>query len=271
MDSISVIIPFYNREQYFEACLRSVQRQTRPPEEIIVVDDGSRPPSRNFLARFAGQVTILTMPANQGAAAARNVGLAHARGNLVALLDSDDLWEPEKLEIQAHYMARYPACDATHTAVTAFYPDGSERQFTDKPSRLETADALQQTHVLPSALMCRAEVLRRVGGFDTNLCMSSDQELSIRLAAAGYRVDFLPFPLTRLRRTHKDRVTGSWVRIIRGDVDIVRKHWDLYEATLGPGGARRYLGNCFRKVGGIRGRALGRCLKAVGFLMGGRL
>jgi hypothetical protein len=51
---------------------------------------------------------------------------------------------------------------------------------------------------------------------------------------------------------------------------IVRKHRQLYDATLGPGGARRYLGHCFRKVGGTRGKVLGRCLKAVGYALGGR-
>lgn len=103
---VSVVIPTYNRVQQTIAAIESVLAQTYSHFEIIVVDDGSTDSSGEAIERFLRQGTngrhqlfFLRQP-NQGASAARNTGIAKARGEYIAFLDSDDYWLPEKLEWQ---------------------------------------------------------------------------------------------------------------------------------------------------------------------------
>jgi glycosyltransferase involved in cell wall biosynthesis len=104
---VSVIIPTYNRAAWLPRTVASVRRQTHAPHEIIVVDDGSQDDTAAVVAGLGAGITLLTQ-ANQGVAAARNLGARHATGDWLAFVDSDDLWEPEKLEIQLAASAEAP-------------------------------------------------------------------------------------------------------------------------------------------------------------------
>src|SRR5208337_4910913 len=95
--TISVVIPAYNAERFLPRCFKSVFAQTLKPEEVIVVDDGS---TDNTAAVAAALGATVVSQANSGVAAARNLGISHASGEWIALLDADDLWAPDKLERQ---------------------------------------------------------------------------------------------------------------------------------------------------------------------------
>ena len=95
---ISVVIPAYNASAFLPRCLKSVFAQTLPPDEVIVVDDGSTDNSAALAAELGARVITLT---NGGPAAARNAGIQSASSEWIALLDADDMWAPEKLERQA--------------------------------------------------------------------------------------------------------------------------------------------------------------------------
>src|SRR5579885_485347 len=110
---ISVIIPFYNREQFVDDAVNSVLAQTLPPLETIIVNDCSRPSSRRYLDRYAEVCKIIDLPRNVGLAGSRNAGIREARGKFIALLDDDDLWLPEKLAVQRSYMGDHPDCPAS--------------------------------------------------------------------------------------------------------------------------------------------------------------
>jgi glycosyltransferase involved in cell wall biosynthesis len=97
--TISVVIPCYNGARYLPETLASVLRQTLPPHEVIVVDDGSTDDSAAVAASFGPPVRVLRQP-NQGESVARNRGIDEARGNWIAFIDADDLWDPSKLERQ---------------------------------------------------------------------------------------------------------------------------------------------------------------------------
>ncbi len=97
--TVSVVVTTYNQARYIEATLESVFNQTYPAWEVIVVDDGSTDDTPNRLARFGDKIRYIRQK-NQGVASSRNTGVSHARGDYVALLDGDDLWEPEKLAVQ---------------------------------------------------------------------------------------------------------------------------------------------------------------------------
>ncbi|HEY9026309.1 MAG TPA: glycosyltransferase [Burkholderiaceae bacterium] len=120
---VSVVIPAYNAAATLPATLDSVLAQTYPHIEIIVVDDGSRDGTADVLARYAPRVQGIRQ-ANGGLAAARNAGLAAARGEFVALLDADDLCEPERIGAQVALMAGRPDVVLSGTEFSAFDDTG---------------------------------------------------------------------------------------------------------------------------------------------------
>ena len=95
---ISVVIPAYNASAFLPRCLESVFAQTLKPDEVIVVDDGSTDNTGSVAAELGAKVVLQE---NSGPSAARNTGIQNAAGEWIALLDADDLWAPEKLELQA--------------------------------------------------------------------------------------------------------------------------------------------------------------------------
>src|SRR6266508_897311 len=112
---VSVVIPNYNCGRFLEETLESVFAQAYPAVEVIVVDDGSTDDSLQVLEKYAGRVNVIRQ-ANQGVSAARNAGIRASHGELVALLDADDLWHPDKLAKQVALFAN-PAVGLVHCAV----------------------------------------------------------------------------------------------------------------------------------------------------------
>ena len=109
MAEVSVVIPAYNAERYLEETGRSVLAQTYQDFEIIIVDDGSKDGTVALANRLAGEdsrITVLRNPRNQGVAETRNHGIRQATGTYIALLDSDDVWAPAKLEKQLDCLTR---------------------------------------------------------------------------------------------------------------------------------------------------------------------
>jgi glycosyltransferase involved in cell wall biosynthesis len=104
---ISVVIPTYNSAMTIQATLDSVLRQTRQPDEILVLDDGSKDNTIALLQAYGGQITFLQQK-NQGVAAARNALSERAQGDLIAFLDHDDIWHPRYLEIQDRQFGKVP-------------------------------------------------------------------------------------------------------------------------------------------------------------------
>ena len=97
--TVSVIISSYNYDRFIGETIESVLAQTRPADEVIVVDDGSTDNSTDVIRSFGSPVTLITQK-NQGVCKARNVGAGIAKGEILVFLDSDDLWRPEKLARQ---------------------------------------------------------------------------------------------------------------------------------------------------------------------------
>lgn len=113
--SVSVIVPVSDRIDYLVEALQSIERQTSPPEEIVVVMDGSTVDVSAALAATSARARVVRRPRG-GPGAARNTGCAAATGTLFAFLDSDDLWRPEKLERQLDALRVDPGLDFVFTA-----------------------------------------------------------------------------------------------------------------------------------------------------------
>jgi glycosyltransferase involved in cell wall biosynthesis len=266
---VSVIVPYYNRARFIDECLASIFGQTRAPDEVIVVDDGSAPDQRRHLDRFLPRVRIIDQPRNQGVSAARNAGVRAATGAWVAFNDSDDTWVPDKLKIQLDHLANDPRCDGVHTAVRAVFDNGRVAVSEPIAPRLTLEDALHDNMVRMQTLVIKAEVFRALGGMDERLRCCEDDDFGIRLAVAGYCIDYLAQPLTDLRRGNYDRLFSDWRRIVHGKASVAIRHRALLEQTLGRGATRRRIARAVRKAGALRGGVVGRVLFAGGWLAGG--
>jgi glycosyltransferase involved in cell wall biosynthesis len=240
---VSVIIPYHNREDYIDETVQSVLTQTLKPLEIIIVNDRSRESSRRYLERYAGICKIIDLPENLGVSAARNEGIRHARGQFMAFLDDDDLWLPQKLEIQRKYMEEHPDCAATHSAGWKFFVNKPETRWPcDWPPPLTLAQALTyECNVMPSTMLIRADVMRKLGGYDPKFRGSGDHDFAIRCCAAGYRIEGSPEPLARLRREEHSSITKRRWRVYRTDFRLLWKHKSHFYHVYGLRGILNFL------------------------------
>ncbi|MCB6179842.1 glycosyltransferase family 2 protein [Rhodobacter sp. Har01] len=194
LPGVSVVIPTYNRRMLVPRAIDSVLAQTRPADEIIVVDDGSSDGTEAALAERFGSRIRYVAQANQGVAAARNHGISLARFDLVAFLDSDDVWRPEKLALQVPAMADPGVVLSATNWAWENAPDAGRFQqlghASPHPVETDRAPLFQLCHrrghgLLIQTCLVRRAALTRIGGFDATLRISEDMDLLFRLAEEG--------------------------------------------------------------------------------------
>lgn len=202
---VSVIIPTFNRRELVQQAVESALVQTYPACEVIVVDDGSIDGTGQALsARFGSRIRYLWQE-NRGESVARNIGIAAAQGEYIALLDSDDVWLPEKLSRQVSLIKTVPhacmiGCQAwlidTHGKQIGVNPVGAGLQPTDYS--LESLLLSNKVGGGSIGLIRRAAV-EQVGGFDPDIRFGEDWDLWLRLRAR-WDFAFVPEPLACIRR-----------------------------------------------------------------------
>jgi glycosyltransferase involved in cell wall biosynthesis len=200
--TVSVVIPAYNHARYLAEAVESALGQTLPAVEVIVVDDGSTDETPQVLARHRARVRIVRQ-ANRGVSAARNAGASLAQGDLLAFLDADDVWLPQKLEAQAARFADDPELGLVHCAVEDIDAEGRAlRTCTDgMEGRVAEEMLLFRRAVIlgggSGAVVTRAR-FHETGGFDESLGTSADWDLHHRIARRA-PVGFVPRVLLRYR------------------------------------------------------------------------
>jgi len=221
---VDVILPCYNSARFLVQTLRGILSQRYPNLSIIAVDDGSTDGTLEILRSFPAPITVVTHPGggNRGQSASTNLGIAQASGDLVAFLDHDDVWFPDKLWIQVGAFQRNP--DLAMVAVNAVALDehGDSRfNFPDFPSRPDPVShsLLQDCFIqTPSQVMVRREVLERVGGYADDLVAAADHDLWLRICEqgpcklqshrlVGYRLHESQLSVARNRRMWEDAVS----------------------------------------------------------------
>lgn len=265
---VSVVIPAYNAAAHLRATLESVLAQSHSALEVIVVDDGSTDDTFEILTEFGSKVRVLRQP-NAGQAAARNHGARKAAGEFLAFLDSDDLWDGDKIERQVDLLERHPEalavyCDhrAIDVSGAVIGESGALRHLRPSGNVLQ-ALLLGSCIVTPGLVLMRRSAFESSGDFDEHPSMRGheDYALWLRLAARG-PVVYSPQTLVSYRRHSQQATTQAdyecrmavahlrALLAIRADVMAsapprVRKlyQWVLNEARLEASWAARCLGD----------------------------
>jgi len=214
---ISVVIPAFNRESYLGEAIESVLAQGRPETELIVVDDGSTDGTASVASSHPG-VVCLRLP-HRGPAAARNAGIAAARGELIAFLDSDDLWAPGKLAAQLEVLQQRRDVSLVFCLVEEFVspelPPASATQV--------RAAARPQAGYTAGALLARRAAFDEAGRFDESLRVGEFVDWLARAHERQLRSEVVPLVLLH-RRLHEGNL-GRGDRRNRLDyVRVVKAH-----------------------------------------------
>jgi glycosyltransferase involved in cell wall biosynthesis len=236
---VSVIVPAYNAGAHIRAALESIAAQRDAPAiEVIVVDDGSTDDTGEQVDAFArtaaGAVTVrLIAQANAGPSAARNRGIQASRADLIALLDADDLWPPERLHIQLALLAQHPQAGLVFGDCRGFAHDGQNPRTQFEEQGLDDAfwggpvlvqdpyaKLIAVNYVPTGAVLARKDCLLAAGGFDESRRLVEDMDLWLRLALHG------PFAYTRavcqLKRTHAGNVSADAEAMTLAFIDVLQ-------------------------------------------------
>ena len=223
---VSVIVPTYNRWPMLGEAIESVLGQSFKGFELIVVDDGSEDGTAQNLMKYSSELRVLSQP-RRGVAGARNVGARSSSGRYLAFLDSDDLWQPKKLEIQVGFMEGRPEAQICQTEEV--WMRRGQRVNPRKKHRKPSGDifraSLDLCLVSPSAVMVTRDLFQKVGGFDEAFSVCEDYDLWLRIAV-DTPVYLIPDPLVLKRGGHQDQLSRSTWGLDRFRVLAIKKLLD---------------------------------------------
>ena len=204
---ISVIIPTYNRKNTLPRAVESVLNQTYKPVEIIIVDDGSTDGTKEWFSEMYPLVHYIYQ-VNSGVSSARNTGIKSASGDWIALLDSDDEWLPDKLEIQVKLLQNNAELRFCHTN-EIWIRNGVRINQMKKHQKYGGnifKKCLDICRISPSSSLFHTSVIKDVGLFDESLDVCEDYDLWLRITAK-YPVLFLDQPLIKKFGGHTDQLS----------------------------------------------------------------
>ena len=234
---VSVVIPAYNTDRYLAETLDSVLAQTYSHFEVMIVDDGSTDRTLEIAQEYAAKddrIRVISQP-NQGVSLTRNNGIRETTGELIAFLDGDDRWLPNKLSAHVEHFQSFRQ-DAKFTEVkslgmsfakvTFIRSDGNYTQqySNSKLTNLNPEDFyIENLAVTPSNVVIRRSVLDCVGHFDLQPIGLEDQELFVRIACSGAIVEGLDMVLTEYRIVENS---------VSADLCRMEKNWQLLNRCI---------------------------------------
>ncbi len=222
---VSVVIPTYNRANVVTRAIRSVLSQTYQNLEIIIVDDGSEDGTVKALTRFSG-IRIITQ-CNRGVSAARNAGIAKCQGELIAFLDSDDEWLPDKIRKQVLLYSAVKPEFICHS--NELWMRGEkvvpQKGIHSKQGGFFFERAVQRCLISPSAVIISRVLLDTVGWFDEDLQAAEDYDLWLRITAF-HEVDFVDEQLLIKHAGEPNQLSMTTTAIDRYRVKALEKILD---------------------------------------------
>jgi glycosyltransferase involved in cell wall biosynthesis len=255
MAKLSVVIPTYNRAGLVKAAVDSVLKQTWTAFEIIVVDDGSSDESKDVLGQYGNRIRYFQRD-HEGPSQARNFGAAQACGEFLAFLDSDDVWEPNKLDVQMAFLGVHPeikmVCCGTYRL-----GQSPKRRSPLKGDRWGDLflTLFEKSFVNTSSVVLDRACFLQVGAFDETIRTAEDYDLWLRVARR-FPVAYLDRPLVGIRK-HRDELSKNKVELRRNAIRVVERHFDPHRV---PRKAYRkriadlhvYLGRGYLRIGDTR-------------------
>ena len=236
MPKVSVIMPNYNYGRFLGEALQSVLGQTFADFEIIVVDDGSTDNTKEVVGSFADTRVKYIYQENRGVSAAYNRGILASSGEYIAFLDADDVWLPQKLELQVKVLDSCPdvalVCsdgfvldDQTGGIIGRFWHGAKQFHGWFSP-REASQNALRNllfrgVFIFESGTMVRREVFGEVGGFDESLKTHLDWEMFVRVTQR-FAISTIDIPLAK-KRHHGARLSCDPQQMYRGEVIALNK------------------------------------------------
>lgn len=224
--AVSIILPVYNGARYVACALRSVLAQTFSDFEVVVVNDGSTDQSREAIRPFLTDRRVKYIEqANAGVAAARNTALTAASGRLVAFIDQDDLWLPDKLKLQVSVMDSRPGVGLIHTAYELIDAEGRpmgepsfHRWRPDVEGRCLRDLFIRNRVALPTA-MARRSSLDKAGPFDSRIDGADEYAIWLQISAHA-EVAYLPTVLARYR-VHDSNASHNVLKMATAELGAV--------------------------------------------------
>ncbi|GFO66732.1 glycosyl transferase [Geomonas limicola] len=227
--AVSVIVPCYNTAQFLGDAIASALGQTCEDLEVLVIDDGSTDSTPEVTASFLKDPRVrYVRQDNQGLSAARNKGIELSRGEFVALLDADDIWEPEKLERQLTVFGNLPECGLVFSDFATFDDRGTiaaqkNQAILERLSLPEFSQLFSRNNFMyPSTVIVRRTVLEQVGGFDTSLKSAEDYDMWLRVARVS-QVAGVTAHLVWIRQ-HGSNMSLNIPRMLNNEIAAVQKN-----------------------------------------------
>lgn len=252
---VTVIIPCYNREKFVKETLDSALSQDYPNIEIVAVDDGSTDATRQVLDSYGSRIRVLEHQGrvNRGQSASINLAMRSTRGEYVAILDSDDLWEPEKTRLQVDVMENDPETGLVYSNGFAIDEHGAKlyklyakcHKEENIPDRLLVDCYIHS----PSGTLARRSAYEAAGEFDESLRSAQDHDMAVRLIEVT-KFSYLPDTLFKYRK-HQDTLSARFSK----------RRWLAGFVILDKACKRRRYGwNTRRKRLAVLNFRLGQCL-----------
>jgi glycosyltransferase involved in cell wall biosynthesis len=220
---VSVIIPTYNSARYLADAVDSVLAQTFKDFEVLVIDDGSTDETESLMRRYAPPVRYIRQ-ANQGVAAARNLGIENSNGRYVAFLDADDTWFANKLERQISALeqhSEYRLCYSRFTTVTRDLKPFPAKRIDPRGRALE--DLLLRGNLVGSicTVLCERSLFEAAGAFDGALSQCADWDMWVRLACLTEFL-YLDEPLVTYRK-HDSNMSSNVALLEHDSLRVLEK------------------------------------------------
>lgn len=198
-ESISVIIPVYNAEKYVEEAVESVLNQTVQPEEIIIINDGSTDGSAEKAKEYEPDVKLISQE-NKGISGARNTGLRAADGNIIAFLDSDDIWTEDHLEVLLSALKKNKNC----AIVCGYVRQFMSKDVDENENRIPEGAEIMPGYVVGASLI-KKEVFEKIGLFNEDLILADTVDFFARAKDANLSIKIID-DIVLKRRIHTSNV-----------------------------------------------------------------
>lgn len=229
---VSVIIPAFNSSHFLPECLESVLQQTHSNLEIIVVDDVSKDETLEIIEKYQRQypnIKLIKNSINSGPGISRNKGIDQANGEYIAFLDSDDLWEPTKIEKQVRAF-RTNSDMKVNYCFFKFLNGPQEPNINIEYNTLELLLQHGATTCMPSSMMIKTDFLKKFKGFPLNVRTSEDWDLWLRMSTQT-NFHCLPEPLY-VRRQHENQISNMSDRTFINDNLVLSQFLQAHEKVL---------------------------------------